>query len=144
MSRRFTPAPRARQKVIRSAQSNLRPGYARPVGALRRVSRAIEWGHHGASRREFPDDGGRRARADETGARVPQAEVLHAAGDRALWVAKMMRRLADPVLRNLAAGTLKARMPVEQAAGADRRNVTHLEALKWLLAGACTVDRDTA
>ena len=46
-----------------------------------------------------------------------------------------MRRLADPVLRNLAAGTLKARMPVEQAAGADRRNVTHLEALGRLLAG---------
>ena len=39
------------------------------------------------------------------------------------------------MLRNLAAGTLKARMPVEQAAGADRRNVTHLEALGRLLAG---------
>jgi hypothetical protein len=55
-------------------------------------------------------------------------------GDRALWVA-VMRRLADPLLRNLAAGTLKARMPVEQAKGADRRNVTHLEALGRLLAG---------
>ena len=39
------------------------------------------------------------------------------------------------MLRNLAAGTLKARMPVEQAAGADRRNVTHLEAFGRLLAG---------
>ncbi len=46
-----------------------------------------------------------------------------------------MRRLADPVLRNLAAGTLKARMPVEQAARADRRAVTHLEALGRLVAG---------
>jgi hypothetical protein len=46
-----------------------------------------------------------------------------------------MRRLADPVLRNLAAGTLKARMPVEQAAGTDRRGVTHLEAIGRLLAG---------
>ena len=55
-------------------------------------------------------------------------------GERALWVT-VMRRLADPVLRNLAAGTLKARMPVEQAAGADRRNVTHLEAFGRLLAG---------
>ena len=54
--------------------------------------------------------------------------------DRALWVS-VMRRLADPVLRNLADGTLKARMPVEQAAGADRRPVTHLEALGRLLAG---------
>ena len=54
--------------------------------------------------------------------------------DRALWIS-VMRRLADPVLRNLAAGTLKARMPVEQAAGANRRNVTYLEALGRLLAG---------
>ena len=41
--------------------------------------------------------------------------------ERAVWVG-VMRRLADPVLNNLADGTLKARMPVEQAAGADRRN----------------------
>ena len=46
-----------------------------------------------------------------------------------------MRRLADPVLRNLATGTLKARMPVEQAAGANRAGVTHLEALGRLIAG---------
>lgn len=55
-------------------------------------------------------------------------------GDRAIWVAHL-RMLADPVLKNLAAGTLKARMPVEQAAGANRRNVTHLEAIGRLLAG---------
>ncbi len=54
--------------------------------------------------------------------------------DRAIWIGHM-RRLADPVLRNLAAGTLKARMPVEQAPGANRRNVTHLEALGRLAAG---------
>jgi hypothetical protein len=55
-------------------------------------------------------------------------------GERALWIG-MVRRLADPVLNNLAAGTLRARMPVEQAAGADRRSVTHLEALGRLVAG---------
>jgi hypothetical protein len=57
-----------------------------------------------------------------------------AAGDREIWVG-LMRRLADPVLTNLANGTLKARMPVEQAAGTDRRSVTHLEALGRLIAG---------
>jgi hypothetical protein len=56
------------------------------------------------------------------------------AADRAYWVG-VMRRLADPVLESLAAGTLKARMPVEQAAGSDRRNVSHLEAIGRLLAG---------
>jgi hypothetical protein len=55
-------------------------------------------------------------------------------GDRELWVA-VLRRLADPVLTNLAGGTLKARMPVEQAAGARRETVTHLEALGRLTAG---------
>jgi hypothetical protein len=55
-------------------------------------------------------------------------------GDRDAWIA-IMRRLADPVLTNLANGTLKARMPVEQAAGTDRRSVTHLEALGRLIAG---------
>ena len=62
----------------------------------------------------------------------PQA--AQAANDRAVWVA-MLRRLADPVLNNLAGGTLKARMPVEQAANANRRNVSHLEALGRLVAG---------
>jgi hypothetical protein len=54
--------------------------------------------------------------------------------DRAFWVS-VMRRLADPILDNLAAGTLKARMPVEQASGANRAGVTHLEAIGRLLAG---------
>jgi len=44
-------------------------------------------------------------------------------------------KLSEPVLRNLAAGTLRARMPVEQAPNTDRRAVTHLEAFGRLLAG---------
>jgi hypothetical protein len=54
--------------------------------------------------------------------------------DRDVWIA-LLRRVADPVLNHLANGTLKARMPVEQAAGTDRRGVTHLEALGRLAAG---------
>ena len=54
--------------------------------------------------------------------------------DRDVWIG-VMRKLADPVLNNLANGTLKARMPVEQAAGADRTPVSHLEALGRLVAG---------
>jgi len=70
-----------------------------------------------------------------TAAAVPAAQRTGPAeGDRDFWIA-VMRRLADPVLTNLASGTLKARMPVEQAAGADRRSVTHLEALGRLMAG---------
>jgi hypothetical protein len=56
------------------------------------------------------------------------------AAEREVWIA-ILRRLVDPVLGNLAGGTLKARMPVEQAAGADRRSVTHLEALGRTVAG---------
>ncbi len=47
----------------------------------------------------------------------------------------MLTRLADPVLKNLVAGTLKARMPVEQATGANRAPFSHLEALGRLIAG---------
>src|SRR5687767_11123851 len=54
--------------------------------------------------------------------------------DRAIWVGHM-QKLADPVLNNLAGETLKARMPVEQASGAKREGVTHLEALGRLIAG---------
>ncbi len=63
-----------------------------------------------------------------------QRAAPEAGGDRAYWIG-VMRRLAEPVLTNLAAGTLKAKMPVEQAPGADRRSVTHLEAIGRLLAG---------
>jgi hypothetical protein len=61
-------------------------------------------------------------------------QAAPAGSDREIWVG-VVRRLADPVLTNLAAGTLKARMPVEQASGADRKSVTHLEALGRLVAG---------
>lgn len=53
---------------------------------------------------------------------------------RAVWLGHL-RRVSEPVLSNLAAGTLKARMPVEEAAGANRRGVTHLEAFGRLMAG---------
>jgi hypothetical protein len=72
------------------------------------------------------------------GAFAPPAGAEQAAApvpaDRQFWV-DVARRLADPVLTNLANETLKARMPVEQAAGAGRESVTHLEALGRLLAG---------
>jgi hypothetical protein len=55
-------------------------------------------------------------------------------GDRATWL-RLTRRLADPVLTHLAKGTLKKAMPVEEASGAKRASVTHLEALGRLLAG---------
>jgi len=61
-------------------------------------------------------------------------EPRAAALDRDAWIAHA-RRVADPVLTSLAAGTLRVRMPVEQAANASRRNVTHLEAFGRLLAG---------
>jgi hypothetical protein len=56
--------------------------------------------------------------------------------DRAYWL-RVMTRLADPVLGNLAARRLKERMPVESVAGTreDRSQYTHLEALGRLLAG---------
>ena len=54
--------------------------------------------------------------------------------ERAAWVAQATR-IAEPVLTHLAAGTLKRSMPVEQAEGANRAPVTHLEALGRLLAG---------
>ena len=69
------------------------------------------------------------ARAGGADQRAPAAQ-----GDREVWTAAL-RRIADPVLTNLARGTLKARMPVEQAATAKRQTVTHLEALGRLIAG---------
>jgi hypothetical protein len=64
----------------------------------------------------------------------PGQTTAAAGSDRSVWTA-ILQRLAEPVLTNLAGGTLKARMPVEQAAGANRQSVTHLEALGRLLAG---------
>ncbi len=63
-----------------------------------------------------------------------ERQVAATAAERAAWVVRL-RRLADPVLTNLAAGTLAARMPVEQAAGTNRRPVTYLEGLGRLVAG---------
>src|SRR5262245_35351361 len=54
--------------------------------------------------------------------------------DRDVWISAM-RRLADPVLAHAAKRTLKTSMPVQQAPGADRRSVTHLEAIGRLLTG---------
>src|SRR6266702_2210835 len=65
---------------------------------------------------------------------VPAGQAADDAADRSYWI-RTLRKIADPVLTNLAAGTLKARMPVEQSAGANRRTVTHLEAVGRLLAG---------
>ena len=64
---------------------------------------------------------------------TPQAVVE---SDREYWI-RQLARLADPVLGNLAHGTLKRNMPVECATGdqADRRRFSHLEALGRLLAG---------
>lgn len=66
--------------------------------------------------------------------RHPGTPALRQTPVRDRWLAHL-QRIADPVLTNLASGTLKARMPVEEAAGANRRGVTHLEALGRLAAG---------
>src|SRR5262245_14292359 len=71
--------------------------------------------------------------AAHTARRIPQP-IAAAQDDRATWIG-LLRKIADPVLNNLANGTLKARMPVEQAAGANRQSLTHLEAIGRLLAG---------
>ena len=60
--------------------------------------------------------------------------AVRQSGDRAIWIG-LLRRIADPVLTNLANGTLKSRMPVEQPAGGSRQTVTHLEAIGRLIAG---------
>ena len=71
---------------------------------------------------------------------VPWAEQGTAVGEgRGYWVSAM-RRIADPVLSNLASGTLRARMPVEQASGTDRRSVTHLRGVWSPDGGAGAVD----
>jgi hypothetical protein len=82
-------------------------------------------------RREFL---GSAAGALVVAAREGPAPAPAPGADREYWIS-VARRLADPVLTNLAKGTLKARMPVEQAPGASRAAVTHLEALGRLLAG---------
>src|SRR4051812_18365364 len=62
-------------------------------------------------------------------AAVPQG------GDRAYW-GGAMDRMVRPVLANLAAGQLRARMPVEVKPGAaSRANVSHLEAFGRTMTG---------
>jgi hypothetical protein len=87
------------------------------------------------NRREFLTAAGAVSVAPVVGGRSVMGQAPPPAqADRAYWVS-VITRLADPVLKNLAAGTLKAQMPVEQAAGSDRRAVSHLEALGRLVAG---------
>jgi hypothetical protein len=56
--------------------------------------------------------------------------------ERGTWITLLLR-VAEPVLANLAANQLKARMPVETEKGQDasRRVLTHLEAVGRTLAG---------
>ncbi|NOT26794.1 MAG: DUF2264 domain-containing protein [Acidobacteria bacterium] len=54
--------------------------------------------------------------------------------DRDYWV-HVLERIASPVVGNLAAGTLRASMPVEQSGRHDRQGVAHLEAFGRTLAG---------
>jgi hypothetical protein len=70
-----------------------------------------------------------RVRLDEPGGTRPASST-----ERSFWIATMLR-VAKPVLTNLANRTLRAKMPVEQSARADRRAVTHLEAVGRLLTG---------
>jgi hypothetical protein len=69
-----------------------------------------------------------------TGRGVPAEAAAAEPADRDLWL-QHLARLTDPVLTNLARGTLRAQMPIEQAAGADRKGVTYLEAFGRLMAG---------
>jgi hypothetical protein len=76
---------------------------------------------------------GRASRAASIQAREPGENGLEdGTAVRASWAA-WLTRLAEPVLSHVAAGTLKRDMPVEGSA--DRRAVTHLEALGRTLAG---------
>lgn len=58
------------------------------------------------------------------------------ADDRSEWL-QILRKVAEPVLENLAKNRLKELMPVESAPGqqASRKKVTHLEAVGRTLAG---------
>lgn len=69
-------------------------------------------------------------------AAVAQGAPQAAETDRQYWL-RTMSKVAEPVLTNLAAGTLRKNMPVECVTGNvdARRKVTHLEAIGRLLAG---------
>jgi hypothetical protein len=68
--------------------------------------------------------------------KAPAVAAALAEGERAYWV-HLLTKVADPVLRHLAANRLKARMPVEVPTGKPeaRRPVTHLEAVGRTIAG---------
>src|SRR5215471_7127872 len=70
------------------------------------------------------------------GATAAQVAAQSNESDRQYWV-RTMSKIAEPVLTNLAAGTLKRNMPVECVTGnvADRRKYSHLEAIGRLLSG---------
>jgi hypothetical protein len=87
----------------------------------------------GVNRRRFLESAGVGA-AGIISRRTGTETATGRADDRAYWVT-VAQRLAEPVLTNLAAGTLRSRMPVEEAEGAGRRTVSHLEAFGRLLAG---------
>lgn len=79
----------------------------------------------------------RRTFFQTVGLALPLAAAPQASGTpREYWV-RQLSRLAEPVLTNLAAGTLKRNMPVEVAGknGEERRKFSHLEAFGRLLAG---------
>jgi hypothetical protein len=84
------------------------------------------------NRRRFFQSVAGAGAAVTTAAGAPQP----AENDREYWL-RTVEKLAQPVLRNLAAGTLKRNMPVECVTGnvADRRKYTYLEAVGRLLAG---------
>jgi hypothetical protein len=69
-----------------------------------------------------------------TGRSAPVDAQAASPADRERWL-QHLARLCNPILTNLAGGTLRAQMPIEQAAGADRKSVTHLEAFGRLMAG---------
>jgi hypothetical protein len=69
------------------------------------------------------------------GLAAAQAAPQTSATDRAYWL-RLLTRIAEPVLTNLANGTLKRNMPVETVGNTDdRRKYTYLEAIGRLLSG---------
>lgn len=66
----------------------------------------------------------------------PQAAIASGQQDREFWVATLYK-IANPVIHNLAEGSLRKNMPVEvpPGVGDDAKYVTHLEAVGRTLAG---------
>ncbi|HEV2694385.1 MAG TPA: DUF2264 domain-containing protein [Verrucomicrobiae bacterium] len=68
------------------------------------------------------------------GAVDSKTELSASGDDRSYWVSAL-EKIARPVLENLARRELRLKMPVEEQAGAKRKNFTHLEAFGRLLCG---------